>query len=259
MSTTTQQSVPPGSKPGVQRGCGYREEGGVYLEVGISDEGEPFESFWADPPVPWDTDTKIGQQLIERDGITHIVDHVGSASYPYPSDVLEEMRSFGLSRRVSKTFDFDRLTPQTRIILVHDRAVADTPAAVVEHVKEAVPRETPNDTARRLRFTQHRDRCARWIAGDETHIATPKAAPCTRMWYADAESNKEGSALRAIGDCRYQLSTDADLDASFSPGIIASFPLHRLSVIQSADGSHTETRERVMEECAHHPVVLRDA
>jgi hypothetical protein len=50
-ATSTSDSDAPGATPGVERGCGTREEGGVSLEVGFSEEGVPMKCFWADPPV----------------------------------------------------------------------------------------------------------------------------------------------------------------------------------------------------------------
>lgn len=266
---TTQEADVPGATPGVERGCGKRVEGGAYFEVGVSDDGQPFETFWQDPPIPWTTDTKVGQQIIERDGTAHVVDHVGSGSYPYPADVLEEMRAHGLSRRVSKNFSFDRLTPDSRIILVHDRALASSPERVVEHVESTVPDEVtsampkpldPDDVDHELQqiLAAHRDRCARWRRGDDSHVKAPKQSPCTRFWYVDADANTDGKAVRTIGDTVYQTTTDTDSDFEFETGIIASFPIHRISVIDSSDGSHRSTFADIQRD-APVPVVTQAA
>ena len=75
---------------GVPRGCGTRTSGGVYLECGTGYGGRPLEFFLADPPIPLTCDTKLGVQLIERDGVVHVLDWIGEQHYPNCADFLEK-------------------------------------------------------------------------------------------------------------------------------------------------------------------------
>ena len=111
------------------RGCGDRVAGGIYLEVQTSDRGLPVEHFLVDSPIPVDKDelgiTPIGVKLIDRNGIFHVFDWVGTEFYPNVADFVEEVRVLGLSRRVPKTLDFSKITEQSKIILLHSRAWDD--------------------------------------------------------------------------------------------------------------------------------------
>jgi len=109
----------------VTRGCGKRQEGGLYACVGTdsSGAGMPLEYFIVDPPVPWQQGPFRGSQLHERpDGIIDLVMWVGQEHYPYPSDFAEEGRRHGFSKRLSPKQDYSALTPnQSRLVLVHPR------------------------------------------------------------------------------------------------------------------------------------------
>lgn len=95
----------------VVRGCGERVEGGIYAECGLTPAGRPLDEFLCDPPreIPDD-------MIVVNRGVTlwqhaksrtwHIVDRIGTEHYPSPLDVVEEVRRFGASRRLSP-----RLTP----------------------------------------------------------------------------------------------------------------------------------------------------
>jgi len=223
-----------GAVPGVQRGCGTREEGGVYFESGLSEDGHPLEHFLCDPPVPYQVDSTLGQTLIERDGTHHVVDWIGQSGYPYPADIVEEVRRYGLSRRVSKTFDFEKLTPDSCIILVHARAVASDPP-------EGARFETDNYHGRLD------TRCALFVSlGERKHIYNPESAPCTRFWYLDAEETRE-PRFRENGATTFKVATSEDASFEMESGIIASFPISRICTIESSDGSHEETSNRISE------------
>jgi len=112
------------AKP-VVRGCGRRIPGGIYFETGLSPFGVPITEFLWDPPVPLEDPrdvAAIGTQLQERDGVFHILDWVGEIHYPNVTDFIEEVKRFGLSRRLAETHDFSKLSSQSRILLIHPRA-----------------------------------------------------------------------------------------------------------------------------------------
>lgn len=116
------------------RGCGTRRKGGVYWEVrlGTGPKARPLEDFIVDPPQPVPPQLSItprGVQPIEVGGVTHVVDYVGSEYYPNVADWLEEVRRYGVSRRIAESFDFGKLTPESRILLIHSRAWVGNSAA----------------------------------------------------------------------------------------------------------------------------------
>lgn len=110
---------------GVERGCGTREPGGIYLECGMSEAGMPVEYFMVDPmpQVPHSfLVPPIGHTPMEIDGVWHLLDRVGTENYPTPRAFVEEARYYGISRRVSRKFDFERLTKGSHLMLLHSKA-----------------------------------------------------------------------------------------------------------------------------------------
>jgi hypothetical protein len=119
------------------RGCGdARQTNGVYWELGIGPGGRPVEDFLIDPPIPVPDDIVIPKrgQLWHQDpssGVWHLIDRVGMGKTPAGpgywnvADFVEEVRELGLSRRLSSALDFSRLTKDSRILLVHDRAYVE--------------------------------------------------------------------------------------------------------------------------------------
>jgi hypothetical protein len=250
-ATSTSGPDVPGATPGVERGCGTREEGGVYLEVGFSQEGVPMKYFWADPPVAHEVDKEIGQALVRREDTFHVIDWIGASGYPYPTDILEEARSYGLSRRISHNFPFERLTEESRIILVHGRAVTSDPAQAW-HAEEEIFDHT--EASRIFSTCLHMER-----TGHDDHLSAP-AVPCNRFWYMDAEANGEANAspgTRSIASTEYPV-VDADTDLDMESGIIASFPISRFATIEARDGSH-DKRDQMLSEATEIPNVVTEA
>ncbi|MBW4554196.1 MAG: hypothetical protein KME35_24300 [Aphanocapsa sp. GSE-SYN-MK-11-07L] len=204
----------------VTRGCGTRKQGGIYFETGLSPYGQTLEYFIADPPIlvdNWNL-SAVGVQLIERQGVTHIVDWVGSKHYPNVADYLEEVRRFGLSRRLAKTLDFSRLTKQTRILLVHARAW-------VENFTEYRAWTCPKDLAHHLPDVLRQE---------------PEADKrmCAGVWWQDIEGGisqtgdplqvkREMPSFSYSGRCRPE-----GVKPQYRPAIFASFPCSRLVVVK---------------------------
>lgn len=125
----------------VERGCGEREEGGIYLCCGLSKDGKPIEDFIIDPVIPWNSEPFRSPQLIfsypdsgERKGFYDVLVYVGSKYYPYISDFVEECREYGGSRRIPENFPINKLTPfKSRMIFVHKRAIPKFDYIVREH------------------------------------------------------------------------------------------------------------------------------
>jgi hypothetical protein len=112
---------------GARRGCGYRQPGGAYFAVPLGPGGRAVEEFLIDPPVVIDDPgrlglSSVGVTLIERDGVTHVLDLVGREHYPTVASFIDEARRMGISRRAPKTIDFGRITPSSRLLLAHAHA-----------------------------------------------------------------------------------------------------------------------------------------
>lgn len=117
----------------VERGCGRREAGGIYAEMGLSPVGRPIEHFLVEPEsvmgipksLPLTPRGVLPLQDPFDEQVTHLVDWVGSESYPNLVDFLEEVRRFGLSRRLPdlESFPWEKIGPKSQIMLVHARTI----------------------------------------------------------------------------------------------------------------------------------------
>lgn len=120
---------PPLVTSGARRGCGYRHPGGAYFAVPLGPGGRPIEEFLIDPPVVIEDPSglglaSVGVTLIERDGVTHVLDVVGREHYPAVAAFVEE----GISRRAPRTIEFARISARSRLLLAHAHAdVANAP------------------------------------------------------------------------------------------------------------------------------------
>ena len=233
----------------VRRGCGERKQGGIYGECGLSPFGRPLEDFLMDPPVAVDTEalglSPIGVTLLPdgSTGATHILDWVGEDFYPNVTDMLEEIRRFGLSRRLPRTLDFARLDARSRMLLVHRRALLLDPAPYVADQTRLCPKGLPD------------------------HAPSAQPAPhCAALWWEDVQggeavagSNDPRLLRRSLPSFRYDARRAPDGAAGrTTPAIFASFPLSRLVVIDDPEGNtHAAALERAG--LAQLPVELEEA
>ncbi len=246
----------------VERGCGKRKQGGVYIECGLSPVGEPLEHFIMDPPVRLPAGmpiSPIGVSVVQRAGAFHVVDWVGAEFYPNVADFLEEVRRFGLSRRVPKNFDFATLSGVTRIILVHPRAWVENVAdyrlrALSEGLRIGAPVWT----------------CPKNDAG-HLALAEDPGRMCAGAWWQDVtdwESREERvpfgadgpyprGVVRAMPSFRYFAHARPEgFEPQHAPAFFASFPISRVVVVKADDGSHEETFRRM--QAAGVPVAIVD-
>jgi hypothetical protein len=263
---------------GVRRGCGSRKKGGVYAESALVPGGSPLDFFIVDAPQPYGKAKAVGVDLVEIDGVVHILDRVGSRYYPEPSDIIEEGRAFGFSRRIPHNLEVDRLSPKSRILLVHERGLVANPAEFRQGVREE------DDDPLRVR-------CALYVRtsylarmsthpeseADLSHFAYSDVGgleECNRDWYSVAAPT---AAIVTDGNVRREVDPDdlSDLDASdgasvlyvrqatpensyrvfprledspdpeFREAIVASLPITNISVIASDDGVHVERFEAI--------------
>ena len=95
-----------------RRGCGdSRDKKGVYLCHGPSSSGKPIEDFILDPVKVWPDKWQRGFKIMPAGDINHIVIFVGKEYYPSLWSFVEEVKRFGVSRKVPPTFPFEQLTP----------------------------------------------------------------------------------------------------------------------------------------------------
>jgi hypothetical protein len=235
----------------VTRGCGRRVQGGVYAECGLSPYGQPLEHFIIDPPVAVPKDLNLAVQgidWIERGGVWHVLDWIGANHYPNVTDFLEEVRRFGLSRRIPRTEDFSRLTPDSRIVCVHGRAILDAKAlATIYRPGENAPYVCP----KALVF----DPLPEWVIVHQGG----GAEMCAGVWWQDViQGTKDPTALdprvkRELPSFSYMAWASPDAaDVDYTPGMFASFPISNLVVVKAADGSHAAATEKASK--AHLPV-----
>lgn len=204
------------------RGCGQRIAGGIYFECNLSPDGLPLEHFLYCPPPPvpeeWNL-SPISTRLIGE----HVVDWIGESHYPNVLDYLEEVRRFGLSGRMPENFPFARLSPKSRFMPVHRRAIID------------------NWQEMRLNFRRgmREPACPRAEhSADEGY--------CSGYWWEDVvggEPNADATWrwTRAVQRTRPAFSYIANASPpNFVPqyraGILGAFPLTRLVVVRG-DGA----------------------
>jgi len=191
-----------------KRGCGERQTDGIYFESELSPFGRPLEDFLIDPPHPcfengitWSRSYQVFEREIDEKNdagevtgkikINHLIDWVGEEFYPSIWDFIEETRDKGISRRVSKDFDFSLITPfKSKIFFAHKKSRFDDTRHEYGHPWKFVP---PED---RTRIT----------------MLTPKSYyPPTDNISVDKNIMKGN---RVVGDLKYRVAQDTTLDHS---------------------------------------------
>ncbi len=242
--------VPVPSTPGVERGCGRREEGGLYAECGLGLGGSPLEAFLVDPPIPFEPACKVGVELIRRDGppgpdgkptdVYHVVDWVGSSHYPSPADVIEEGREHGFSRRLPPSLDVSLLSAQSRLLLCHERARLVNGAELAAFAEAGqYPPEHPNGASKLHGW------CPAKLRGELDH-AHAEGEPCLGYaWLVHPDQNRVGTHGAQSGQTLFSVARPLPPGAPepvYEAGIFASLPITALTVIEARDGSDVELR-----------------
>src|SRR5260221_3513703 len=207
----------------VERGCGEREQGGVYAECGLSPYGTPLEYFLIDPPrpLPEGLDIVNKPQLWEdpATGTTHLLIWIGAEHYEYCVDYVEETYRFGASRRINPNLELARLTRSSRMILAHPRAINTL-------WEEQRP---PQECQKHLPW--HDAASLTRLAADSTQ----KAGPCLfKLWdlipkeAATEVLELEGESpicLRRVGSTVYQYWPTVESAEGLQPGLFAALPI----------------------------------
>ena len=221
----------------VKRGCGTRVEGGIYSESGTSDDGYPLEHFLYCPPIVIDPKgmglTPRGVKLMhDKDGLYHIFDWVGSKFYPNVADFLEEVRRFGMSRRLSSSLDFSKLTKESRHVLIHTTGWINDPEEYQENRigGKHLGKEWKH-CPKGIHNAKYTGMCAGLYWEDVLEVET-------------SEGN-ERIGRRKMPSFQYTAARKPlNAQTDYSVAIFASFPITRLAVVKSRDGSHTDSMDK---------------
>lgn len=221
--------------------CGDRVAGGIYLVVETGARGHPVEEFLLDPPHILPTAalgiTPIGQKLVERGDTAFVFDQVGEKFYPNVADMIEEIRVMGVSRRVSRTFDFGKLKAgRAMLVLLH-------PRAMIRNWREYAFWEPEGARAcPQLVGFLH---CGRPPKAD--HHATPQTEFCGRFWYQDIEGGEPvvGRAVnRVVPSGEYRgFSRPEGVFPQYELAAFARFPIHRIEMVRKRGGADAEYEE----------------
>ena len=244
----------------VVRGCGSRQPGGVYLVTALGERGVPLEACVVDPPVPIDAvATGLSPQGMalasSSKGTTVVMDWVGTKSYPNVADYVEETALFGSSRRIPANFDFARLGPGSRHVLVHPRAIVTNRQWLVAH---ASPWSDERSLLGRLRRRRDGIFCP---FKPQDHPAT---AMCAAYWWEvllpgtvvfdadpaafDEQCERERTVQREMPAFSYEGYTLPDRDIwvpQFALGAFLALPISRIEVVSDpGDMAHVENLAR---------------
>lgn len=238
------------ASPMMARACGRRKKGGIYSECPLGESGKPIEEFLFDPPAPLNIDlAPQGVKMIEREGVWHLVDWVGSSHYPNVADFVEEVRRMGMSRRLPQTTPFERLTLRSQHFLVHSRAIVAHP----EMYRPPRVGVDTNDTLSRGPY-QCPKNIASHVAGVEVRESFHHPM-CAGIWWEDLdpfelfiEPSVPGSRIvtREIPCGTYEgLCSPGDpKQREYVPGYFAAFPIWNLQVIRDPEhGRHEAALE----------------
>lgn len=246
----------------VARGCGTRKVGGIYAEMGVAPGGKPLREFLLDPPRPIDGVQlpNIGVVPFEgRDGVTHVIDVIGAMHYPNVTDFLEEVCRFGLSRQLPRTFPFERLSPESRIICVHRRAwvenftdltfgpftdpdedagVRPCPRLLEEHATGSLPPMCASVWWEDVEggdpeFVPDDDTRVQWMMGDNSaKAAALKLGILSRL------------VKRRMPAFTYNAFAPPERGREYRIAAFASFPVSRIAVVRDREGGrHVAARE----------------
>lgn len=226
----------------VPRGCGdARISGAVYAECGISLGGtSTLRDFICDPPFPIDAALRAmispnGVTLFQQPGtdIWHIIDWIGESFYPNVWDFLGEVARFGLSRRLSSLLEYDKISPESRLLAIHRKAI-------IRNDNDYPDWNCPRDLISHEKNLGVYPCCAGVWAQDIVDgepVATN--TPIKTVTLVDGKTAEIGEP-RLIRRVRpaftyYAHSQPPYAEPEYDAGFIASFPLSRLAIVNGGE------------------------
>lgn len=253
------------------RGCGTRVPGGIYLVLELSPVGRPVEDFLIDPPVKIDPSaagvSPLGVTLMDdANGVTHVLDWIGSQHYPNVADFIEEVRQMGISRRVSKALDFSRITRESTLITIHARAwIENYPER--EHACQPWLKRCPRGYEHgHLILDESPAKPIGALTPADVMPGPVTKLPCVRAYWDDvavdttnaARSGHPRSIVRTMPSCQYAARTrPASPRPEYAPAMFARWPLGKIVVIRDQfGGSHEDAADAASD--AGLPVVIEE-
>jgi hypothetical protein len=250
----------------VERGCGVREPGGIYIETRRVVGGKPPEHFVLDPPVPVPAQLDLpnrgvaiyGREASDGEEVFDVYDRVGETSYPNVADFIEETRMHGLSRRVPGKIDLSRLSDRSTIRLAHPRALITNVAALYKELAQEVS-DYINHPQWQCRCHKENHKSRAWLfVNGET---------CASCWWELITGGEEDfdpmhfprTVERTIGSVSYYgRKKPTDFTPQYEDAFFMRLPVHRIVVINDPElGKHEAALERL--ENVKIPVSLEDA
>lgn len=238
----------------VVRLCGTRVPGGVYATTPATaggGVGKEVERYLIDPPIYRIKTSEGFMPVIEAFGVTpigvslwrdksgtwHLLDWVGSKSYPNVQDWIEEVRLLGVSRRVPVTLDFSLLGPKSKIFMFHSRAQIHNAAEYL--LDEAQLVEVDDETFKECPFHH------------EAHESGQGLGMCVRLYRQDVwdgesvgDENNPRRVLRELPAGDYAAyAPPEDVEAEYAPAMFAAFPIVNLEVVKADDGRDAKALE----------------
>lgn len=215
---------------GGRRLCGSgRTAGETYLECAVGASGQQLLvdiPDWIEPEMFGLSD--LGVRLItDPNGVTHVLDIVGRSYYPEVADFIEESHRMGISRKLSSAMPVKGLTRQSKLFLIHARALVGNAADLPEPADFVCPCRLAHSST---------DGCLGWA-----WHATPNAGP---------------GAQQLVG-ATYRVRSAIPDEAVYQHAIFMAAPIQNLTVIRSPD-AHTEAARLAHARTSGVPVLLAD-
>lgn len=226
------------------RGCGgSRIKGGLYLVTNLVKNGTPLYKFIIDPPIPVPGQMDIpfrGVAIRERpdgSGIFDVYDHVGSEHYPNVLDFIAEVAKLGLSRHVSKLVDFEKITPESRIILAHERAVLTNHNELYERLHREFAEYPDHPHGLSCRCITHQEAHDAMIQGP---IGTNSVC-CAGVWNQLITGGEDSfdptlrprTVKRTVGDTTYSgFKAPEKFNPDYQRGFFMALPLSGIELVK---------------------------
>lgn len=214
-------SVTTTAGPAGSRGCGKPKKNGVYIRGSYVEDGVPITQYMHCHPRPFDIKLPTRGVLIRKgpDGNYHAFKRVGLKHYPSCYGWALELIRKGPSVLIKKETDLSLLGPDSKLVLVHPRAIIENANEYLDKMKEEINEYST---------------CSINIASHNGEI--DKGQTCMRHWQCDMhmEGNDnlhaKGRFVAAHeyfqGDMRFWAHPrHADITPIYKPGIVAAVPM----------------------------------
>ena len=177
-----------------ERGCGRRQEGGLYACVPTTPYGVPIEEFLVDPPQRWKGGQLRAPMIVSSidEDYANVIIGIGEEHYPYVPDYIEEAKVMGISKRFPREFPIERLDRgKSRMYLVHPNGIPKFPFDLYQKCTCGHP------------FAEHT-----YVKHPELDVVDIKCGQCGRCWdtmYIGNSPCRKGVAHRKGQPCIFEL------------------------------------------------------